>query len=295
MKDASQPGVILVTGAQGHIGVEVCRTLRAFKHDILATDLDAESTKGCVACDFRRKTDITRLFTRRPIRAVIHLAGILPTAFRADPLAGAAVNLNGSLELLREAVNTGVKRFVFASSMSVYGSSRSARPLTECDPAIPDEPYGGSKRAVELIGDTLANARQIEFVSLRIARVVGPGTKRTSSPWRSQILEPHPASILIPFTPESVLSLVHVEDVARMLLRLIEADEALNGVYNTPAELWKAKRLKQAIEEIRGIPVELGHGDGGPTCDGGLFVREFRFQLEGLKDRLMSHGQRRHF
>ena len=59
-------------------------------------------------------------------------------------------------------------------------------------------------------------------VSLRIARVIGPGIKKTASPWRSRIFEapPRDDSVQIPYAPEALLSLVHVEDVARMLVML---------------------------------------------------------------------------
>lgn len=162
--------------------------------------------------------------------------------------------------------------------------------MTEDDPAVPDEPYGVSKRAVELIGETLAKSGTIEFVSLRIARAVGPGIKKTSSPWRSQIFEPfpQPGSIHIPFSPEATLSLVHVEDVARMLVTLAETVEMSSFVYNAPVEIWKARQLKEVIEEVRGIHVPLGPqaAHGRPMCDGSRFVREFGFQLRGLRDHL---------
>jgi len=127
--------------------------------------------------------------------------------------------------------------------MSVYGSSPSRRALTEDDQTMPDEPYGMAKRVVEVIGETLAKRGAIEFISLRIARVVGPGIKKTSSPWRSQILEPLPlAAIHIPFAPEATLSLVHVEDVARMLVILADTAEVLSLAYNTPVETYEARR-----------------------------------------------------
>jgi nucleoside-diphosphate-sugar epimerase len=221
---------------------------------------------------------------------VIHLAGILPGAFQTDPLAGADVNLSGSCELMRQSAATHVKRIVFASSMSVYGSSATSRALTEEDPAAPDESYGASKRAVELIGHTLARKGTFEFVALRIARVVGPGIKRTASPWRSQIFEARPqqGSVYVPFAPEAVLSLVHVEDVARMLLTLAETAELSSVVYNTPVEVWIVIQLKEAVEELRGIRIALG-GEvvhGGPICDGNRFAREFQFQLTPLREHL---------
>ena len=295
MGSASEEGYVLVTGASGHIGSELCRILRTTAHKILAVDLDPVPSRDVLPCDLRLKNDVLGLFQTHPIRTVIHLAGILPGAFRSDPLTGAEVNLNGSVELIRQAVNAHVKRFIFASSIGVYGSFATTR-LTESDPAVPDEPYGGSKRAIELVGAALANERAIEFVSLRIARVIGPGIKRSSSPWRSQIFEPPLGvdPIRIPFAPEARLSLVHVEDVARMLVTLVDTVEISSFAYNTPGEIWEAKQLKEVIEKAIGVRVELGDSgvNGGPVCDGERFAREFRFQLRGLRDHLSDSRRR---
>src|SRR5712692_4352327 len=292
MGSVGDQGVVIVTGANGHIGREVCRQLKTTKIKFLAVDLRPGSSQNVIPCDLTAKAEVSRLFESHPVRAVIHLAAILPSAFHRDPLTGVDVNLTGSVELLRRAVKMGTKRFVFASSMSVYGSSSAGRPLTEDDPAAPDEPYGASKRAVELVGETLAKANAIEFVSLRIARVVGPGIKQTSSPWRSDIFEPSPGQKLIniPFAPNAVLSLVHVEDVARMLVTLVEIPKVRSSIYNTPEELWAAQKLKQVVEETRGIRVELQEGgaDGGPICDGSRFAREFGFQLRCIQHQLSA-------
>ncbi len=79
-----------------------------------------------------------------------------------------------------------------------------------------------------------------------------------------------------------------MEDVARMLVILAGTTGVRSSIYNTPAELWQARDLKQVIEEGTDIRVELGH-DGalaGPVCDGSRFVREFGFKLRGLRERL---------
>jgi len=292
MGPANKLGAILVTGACGHIGRELCRILRNDDREVLPVDLDHDKTRDVISCDLRSPSDVSQLFQTHPIRAVIHLAGTLPSAFQADPMTGAEVNLGGSCELMRQSAAAHVRRFIFASSMSVYGSSPTRRPVTEGDPPAPDEPYGASKLAVELIGQTLARKKTFEFVALRIARVVGPGVKKTSSPWRSQMFEacPQGHSICVPFRPDAVLSLVHVEDVAHMLFTLAEIAEVSSFVYNTPVELWEARHLKEAIEELRGLRVELGPeaAHGGPICDGSRFAREFSFQLRSLRDRLSS-------
>jgi UDP-glucose 4-epimerase len=290
MGSAKDEGTILVTGASGHIGRELCRLLKDANREVLPVDPDQDKTPDVLRCDLRSKSDVSQLFHAHPIREVIHLAGILPGAFHTDPLAGADVNLSSSCELMRQSAAVGVRRVIFASSMSVYGSFATSRVLTEDDPAAPDEPYGASKRVVELIGETLAKEETFQFVALRIARVVGPGIKKSSSPWRSQIFEARPQldSVCVPFAPDAVLSLVHVEDVAHMLFTLAETDEMRSFVYNTPVEIWEARKLKEAVEELRGIRVELGPEvvHGGPMCDGSRFGREFGFELRGLRDHL---------
>jgi nucleoside-diphosphate-sugar epimerase len=277
-----------VTGAGGHIGRAVCRLLASTEIQFLAFDVDPDAERGILAFDLRLKDDIARLFRTHPVRAVIHLAGILPSAFQRDPFMGVDVNLTGCVELLLQAVQVRVKRFVFASSMSIYGSRRTLRPVTEEDAAAPDEPYGACKRTVELVGDTLARGQAIEFVALRIARVIGPGIKKTSSPWRSQIFEHVQSRIRYKFHLSQGRSCRWClwKIVARMLVTLAEASRLQSSVYNTPAETWEVKSLKEAVEEAKGVRIELGMDGlhGGPGCDGSRFAKEFGFQLQGLRE-----------
>lgn len=277
MTSNNEHGVVIVTGGDGHIGREVCRLLMSAGTKFSAVDVDSAGASDVLICDLRKKDEVARLFQSQPVRAVIHLSAILPTAFRSDSLAAVDLNLTASFELLRQSVSAHVKRFVFASSRSVYGTSPTGRPLIETDSVTPDDPYGASKRVVELVGETLATVQAIEFVSLRIAIVIGPGIKKTSSPWRSEIFGPFSAQhrINIPFAPEAVLPLVHVEDLARMLVSLAETPKPCCSAYNTPAENWEARSLKQTMEDTKGAGVDLNpHGAlGGPLCDGRIASR----------------------
>ena len=174
---------LLVTGASGQIGQAVCRLLQVHRRAFVATDVESDS--GVLACDLRDHAAMARLLEKNSIGGVIHLASVLPTAFHKDPLTAVDVNLGGTFELLRQSVKYRVSRFVFASSMSVFGTSFDRRPYNENDPAVPADPYGAAKRVVEVIGDNLARSQSIEFVALRIARVVN---RRSSAQALAQCL-----------------------------------------------------------------------------------------------------------
>jgi nucleoside-diphosphate-sugar epimerase len=288
---------ILVTGASGQIGRMVSKILRDAGRKILPVDVGTQDEEDVSRCDLTSQREVSQIFHTYPIGSVIHLAGILPTAFQSDPLGAADVNLSGTLALMRKAAELNRIRFVFASSMSVYGTASTASPVTENDPAIPDDAYGASKRAIELIGENLRKLGVLQFVSLRIARVVGPGIKKSSSSqWRSQIFETRPeaptsqqdSSIRIPYPPEAVLSLVHVEDVARMLVTLLDAPVTRNVFYNSPVELWTAEKLKHVVEEFKhtSVTLDASTSQAGALCDGNRFVKEFGFQLCGLREHL---------
>jgi nucleoside-diphosphate-sugar epimerase len=97
--------------------------------------------------------------------------------------------------------------------------------------------------------------------------------------------------ISIPFAPDAELALVHVEDVARMLISLAEAPTFRHSVYNSPSEIWTAHQVKELIERAKGIRVELGpnRAHGGAICDGSRFSHEFGFKLRGLEERLLQN------
>jgi len=296
--------LVLVTGANGQIGQTVCLLLRAQGLPLLATDIASPDPlirkagfRDFMRCDLTSKENAQHLFESNPIRAVIHLAAVLPTATLANPLAATAVNVCGSLHLLEQSVRTGVWRFVFASSMSVFGSLRGSGLVSEDNVPVPDDPYGAAKRTVEIVGELLSNLAGLEFVSLRIARVIGGTAHNSASPWRSQILEdarnsPGDHPIAIPFLPDARLSLVHTDEVARMLVLLATTFHLPHTLYHSPAELWTAGALKDAIEKATSRRIELATGqapDPGVASNGSRFVEDFHFQLHGVAQYFKPH------
>lgn len=296
--------MILVTGAGGFLGSFVCAHLQNENREYLGTDRHSpkDYDSKCVACDVTDPDAVAALFRTHRIDTVIHLAAMLPSASQANPYEGTRVNVSGGVTLLEAAARFGTARFVFGSSMSVYGRVANGQPIPESHPATPVDTYGAAKRYLEIYAETLAANGGPPFVSLRLANLVGPGARRTGSPWRSEMFEKldsaTPQQISIPFAEDAVLSLVHVEDAARMLILLASTDPAPSQVYNTPSENWTAGDLKRLVESLNpNLTVNLDHRGGRPqqpVADGSRFVKDYAWSAAPLRERLAALRARSH-
>ncbi|OQA02680.1 MAG: UDP-glucose 4-epimerase [Planctomycetes bacterium ADurb.Bin401] len=106
---------------------------------------------------------------------IVHLAakaGVRPSI--EDPCGYADVNINGTLVMLESAKQFNVKKFIFASSSSVYGNNRKV-PFSETDNVDnPISPYAATKKAGELICYTYHNLYKMDISCLRFFTVYGP-------------------------------------------------------------------------------------------------------------------------
>ncbi|HSY22250.1 MAG TPA: NAD-dependent epimerase/dehydratase family protein [Polyangiaceae bacterium] len=190
---ANSDNGVLVTGGVGFIGYHVCRALLARGDRVTVVDdfSDAPYPLACKernAADLRAEYPAIRILTAcvtdgtameaamEGASAVIHLAGLagVRPSF-ADPARYTRVNVEGSATVHELARKTGVRRFVFASSSSVYGNS-TPLPAHESAPALtPESPYAASKRAAELLVETLSRqAPSMPCAALRFFTVYGP-------------------------------------------------------------------------------------------------------------------------
>lgn len=110
---------------------------------------------------------------------VFHLAA-LGSVQRSveDPLLSHRINATGTLNMLQAAREQGVKRFIYASSSSVYGNVSSnpeeVSPKKESLPPHPESPYAASKLSGEVYGQIFSSLYNLESVSLRYFNVFGP-------------------------------------------------------------------------------------------------------------------------
>ena len=125
--------------------------------------------------DLRDGAAVRNLFHREKVDAIAHLAaraGVRPSI--QHPQLYYDTNVSGTLHLLEAARVTGVERFIFASSSSVYGASKTV-PFSEDQHLTQTlSPYGATKVAGEFLCSTYSHLYQIRVVALRYFTVYGP-------------------------------------------------------------------------------------------------------------------------
>jgi UDP-glucose 4-epimerase len=87
------------------------------------------------------------------------------------------VNVEGSRRLAQQAVEAGIRRLIFLSSIKVNGERSQGRPLTADDPAAPEDDYGRSKWEAELALQEVTRASGVELVIVRPVLIYGRGVK----------------------------------------------------------------------------------------------------------------------
>lgn len=169
---------MLITGANGFVGRALCIHLAASSHAVCSavralSGLPEEVVVGSI----NKNTDWRAALAG--CNAVIHLAARvhIMNDTEQDPLAlYRATNTEATLNLARQAAQSGVKRFVFISTIKVNGEGRDA-PYREIDEPAPEDAYAISKWEAEQGLQRIAQETGLEIVILRPPLVYGPGVK----------------------------------------------------------------------------------------------------------------------
>lgn len=169
---------VLVTGATGFVGYALGGSLDDHGHQVIpAVRQKAGLDDEVVVGDIDGQTDWTAALTG--CNGVVHLAARVHVMDDTadDPLAlYRATNTDATLNLARQAAQTGVKRFIFISTIKVNGEGRDT-PYRETDVPAPEDAYAISKWEAEQGLWQIAQETGLEVVILRPPLVYGPGAK----------------------------------------------------------------------------------------------------------------------
>ncbi|MCK4792347.1 MAG: NAD-dependent epimerase/dehydratase family protein [Desulfobacteraceae bacterium] len=277
---------VLVTGATGFIGSQLCRGLIHRGYDVLAVSRfgrthNVESLlsrpgfqlqKG----DIRDADWLCSLVKENRIRVVCHLAAQLPEENNLEnPHVGFDVNARGTLNVLNAAYLGGVEKFIYASSMSVYSEPARYLPVDESHPVQPSTVYGVSKLTGELCCNPYSGVMSV--VVLRYSGVYGMGERQSNAipTFIKQALEGKPITIHGDGTQTS--DYASVDDVVPGTIAALEKNEP--GVYNI------GSGEEVSVNDLAKITINYVNPRLETVLTGEVTERPFRFVLDIEKAR----------
>lgn len=277
------PAKILVTGGAGFIGSHLAETLLDQGHAVTVLDNFSTGKRENLA-SFQNHPEFTLIegdirdlpTCRRAAEGmdyVLHEAalGSVPRSVK-DPLTSLEVNIMGFANMLTAARDAGIRRFVYASSSSVYGSDN-APVKTEGRTGMPLSPYAVTKHTDELIALNFAALYRLETVGLRYFNVFGPrqdpaGAYAAVIPKFVRAIRRHEPPVIFGDGSNS-RDFTFVGNVVSANLLALSADsKAVNQVYNiacgaatTLNELFRLLRSAIAQGDPAAAEVEAVHAE----------------------------------
>jgi UDP-glucuronate 4-epimerase len=279
---------VLVTGGAGFIGSHFIERLLAQGGDAKVICLDnfnnfydpalkranvarfARDKRVLVVertlCDAHAMQHLLDLYS---VRQIVHLgayAGV--RASMVTPLLYEEANVRGTLSLLEAARLFPVERFLLVSSSTVYGRE-AAVPFQEDAPlGVPLSPYGSSKRAAELLGDTYGRQHGVPVVTLRPFSVYGPRMRPDLAMHVFATAIDQGRALPLYGDGSFARDFTHVGDICDGLLAALQAEavvgEVINLGHHEPIEIRQLLRLleqelgrKAVIDEQPALSVDM--------------------------------------
>ena len=259
-----------MTGAAGFVGSHVAKHLVAAGHDVIALDdlsggftdnvpEGAKFVQGSV-------TDhalLASMFDDINFDYVYHLA-----AYAAEGLShfirrfNYTNNVIGSINLINEAVRHDIKRFVFTSSIAVYGEGQ--LPMTEDLVPSPEDPYGVAKFAVELDLRAAHEMFGLEYTVFRPHNVygehqnVGDKYRNVVGIFMNQLMQGQPLTVFGDGMQTRAFS--YIDDVAPIIAISPEVEKTAGEIFNIGADRpYTVLELAQVVSYAFGVEAEVQH------------------------------------
>lgn len=207
--------------------------------------------------DIRNKKGLEEIFKAHPIDAVIHLAalaGVRPSIER--PLEYEEVNVRGTMNLWELCRDFNVKKFICASSSSVYGNNEKV-PFAETDNVDePISPYAATKRCGELLGHVYHDLYKIDMIQLRFFTVYGPRQRPDLAIHKFTRLISEDRQIPFYGDGTTARDYTYIDDIIDGILKSIHYLENNSGVYEIinlgESEVINLNEMLATIEQALG-------------------------------------------
>jgi UDP-glucose 4-epimerase len=262
--------VSLVTGGAGFIGSHVAAHLLRRGHQVVVLDdlsggfvENVPHGAALVEGTILDHDLIDRLFQQRHFDYVYHLA-----AYAAEGLSHFIKrfnynnNLVGTVNLINAAVNHGVKRFVFTSSIAVYGEGQT--PMTEEMLPVPEDPYGIAKLAAEQELKVSQRMFGLDYVIFRPHNVygerqnVGDRYRNVVGIFMNQVLRDEPMTVF--GDGEQQRAFTHVNDIAPVIAESVDVPDARNQIFNVGADVpFSVNELAGMVAAAMGAVCRVKH------------------------------------
>ena len=227
---------VLVTGATGFVGRPLCLTLASAGHQVHALSRRPLAQLDASGIEVHTCTDIATEPLWRPmmdgVDTVIHLAG------RAHALRDAAPdsamrymhdNVDATLAIARAAIDCGVRRFVFMSTIKVFGDGPFLEPLRPWQTPVANDDYGRSKLQAEIALRELARQAAIDMVIVRPPLVYGPGVRANFLRLMNWVERGVPLPLSGVRNQRSLVSVFNLNDLLR---HIVERQESCAGTWH---------------------------------------------------------------
>jgi UDP-glucose 4-epimerase len=263
----------LVTGGAGFIGSHIAETLlkqgesvRVFDNYITGRKSNLDALKGLPGTVEILTGDLRDMAAVRAAvvgTEVVFHQGALASVPRsiADPVLSLETNVNGTQNVLLAARDAGVRRVVYASSSSVYGSSPTL-PKHEEMPTAPLSPYAVQKLSGELLCGVFTRIYELETVALRYFNVFGPRQDPTSE--YAAVIPRFLTALLEKRRPivfgdgEQTRDFTYIENVVQANLLGATSKEAIGQAMNVGCgELVSLNSVLQIAGELLGVRPEI--------------------------------------
>lgn len=267
MAQAKRFKKVMVTGGAGYVGSNLVPKLLAAGYEVsvldlylygdVFSDIKASGRLHEIKGDLRNLSDVQRALSG--CDAVIHLACISnDPSFDLDPELGRSINYDCFRPLVKTSKDSGIKRFIYASSSSVYGIKNVPNVTEE----LPLEPLTDYSKYKAMCEEVLEHEREPGFVTvtLRPATVCGYAP-RLRLDLTVNILTSHAINNgrITVFGGEQLRPNLHVEDMTDLYLKLLEApDEAINGkTWNVGYHNLKVREIADMVRTEVGETVDI--------------------------------------